>query len=128
MRSESTRSVTPVHNPNGVRSVQKLPVNWCALLMGRPLQQIAEGDPHEQGDQRTPDRQSPPPGRAPTRVVELALVLEGEAPHHEGDQQDHERQIEGREHGGVPAREGGEYDGAGDDSHTSFPSHTARSC
>ncbi len=41
-------------------------------------------------------------------IGELPLQLERDAPPHQGGEEDDQGQIEGREHGGVPAGEGGE--------------------
>ena len=48
-------------------------------------------------------------------LADLAAVLEGHAPDDEGQEDQHEGQVQGREHGGVPGRERREHAGAGHD-------------
>ena len=82
---------------------------------GQSVQQSGQGHADQQRGQQAARGQRHIPGAAPAGRVALAAVLKGHAADDQGGQQQDQREVVGREHGGVPARERGEHAGPGHD-------------
>ena len=105
----------PGEQPVGLEQV---PEGAGVVLGGvdrEPLHEVAQGHADQQRGQQAAHGQQHVPGAPPARAVALAAVLERQAAGDERDQQQHQREVEGREHGGVPAGERGEHGGPGHD-------------
>ena len=99
----------------GLEQVPERPGELLAGVDRQPVQQVAQGHADQQRGQQAARGQRTVPGAAPARRVALAAVLERDAADDQRGQQQHQREVEGGEHGRVPAGEGGEHRGPGDD-------------
>src|SRR4029077_13884213 len=82
---------------------------------GQSVQQSGQGHADQQRGQQAADGEQHVPGAAPAGRVAFAAVLEGHTADDQGGQQQDQREIVGREHRRVPARERGEHAGPGHD-------------
>ena len=82
------------------------------------LQKVAEGHAEDERRYRTADEQTPVPGAAPGRVVDLAAVVEADRAEEQRPQHGQHGPVEAAERGRVHQRPGGEdRTAAGDEPH-----------
>ena len=91
----------------------------AGVVLGRvdrqSVQQPGQRHADQQRGQHAAHGQQHIPGAAPAGRVALAPVLKGHPADDQGDQQQHQGEVVGREHRRVPARERGEHGGPGHD-------------
>ena len=99
----------------GLQQVPERPGEVLGRVDRQPAQQPGQGHADQQRGQHAAGGQQHVPGAAPAGRVPLAAVLERHAADDQGGQQQHQREVVGREHGRVPAGERGEHGGPGHD-------------
>ena len=107
--------MSPTQRPYGVSRSQNEPVNSSSASMGSPASRSPRATPSSRGTNTEPMVSVQLQVPRQRSAVDLAAPLEGHPADDQRDQDKQQRQVAGREPGGVPAREGGEDRGAADD-------------